>query len=109
MQQQYQQYSNPSTTRYHSGATTTQCGGNYVSANERVQSTRKVSSTILNEQYLSPIPQDLPTREIEVSRAAPLLTVVLGSRTYPRRNKICSSQGNSRDRETSAEVRVRGG
>eukprot|EP01054_Gregarina_sp_Poly1_P007935 Gregarina_sp_Poly_1__7934@NODE_452_length_8287_cov_521_171290_g369_i0_p4_GENE_NODE_452_length_8287_cov_521_171290_g369_i0NODE_452_length_8287_cov_521_171290_g369_i0_p4_ORF_typecomplete_len314_score43_62IMCp/PF12314_8/0_39IMCp/PF12314_8/1_8e06IMCp/PF12314_8/0_04IMCp/PF12314_8/1_9e03_NODE_452_length_8287_cov_521_171290_g369_i072808221 len=33
---------------------------------EYVQSTRKKSSTIVDEQYLSPLPTDYPTREIEV-------------------------------------------
>ncbi|EZG66949.1 inner membrane complex protein [Gregarina niphandrodes] len=33
---------------------------------ERVQSTRKVSSTIINEQMMGPPPQDYPVREIEV-------------------------------------------
>lgn len=42
-------------------------GSRMVTGNaERVQSTRKVSSTIINESYLSSYPRDMPTREVEV-------------------------------------------
>ncbi|EZG66948.1 inner membrane complex protein [Gregarina niphandrodes] len=64
-------YQQGSSAAYQQGSSAAyQQGGNSTSrtitGQERVQSTRKVSSTIVNEQMMGPPPQDLPVREIEV-------------------------------------------